>query len=380
MRFGRRTVRMRLTLLYGGLFLLSGVALLAVTYVLVRHATRSGLPEGADGPAPDALPDSLPGRSDVDAVRTLAAQRADQLHELLVQSTIALGLMSVVSIGLGWVVAGRVLRPLSTITATARDITATNLHRRLAMEGPADELRELGDTIDDLLARLSASFESQRRFIANASHELRTPLTRQRTLVQLALSDPRATMGSLRAAHERVLDATQHQARLIDALLTLAKGERGLDRRTSVDLAAAAEDVLLATAAEAAGRGVRLSTDLTPARTRGDPRLVERLVVNLVDNALRYNAPGGRVEVTTATRSGRAVLTVANTGPVVPPDQLDRLFHPFQQLTGTRTRPDGGLGLGLSIVQAITTAHNATVEAHPPPAGGLEIVVAFPAA
>jgi signal transduction histidine kinase len=383
-RLPRRTVRMRLTLLYGALFLLSGAGLLATTYVLVQHATLAGRPaqSGDNGASPAASTVSGPMRPQLDKPTREAVdrQRDEQLHQLLIQSGIALGLMSVVSIGLGWVVAGRVLRPLRTITATAREISATNLDRRLTLQGPDDELKELGDTFDGLLARLDASFQSQRRFIANTSHELRTPLALQRTLLQLALSDPEPTVDSLRRAYDGVLGATYQQERLIDALLTLARGELGLDRRRPCDLAEVAEEALLSRTTQATDRDIRLVSTLDGAPTEGDPHLVERLVANLVDNALRYNTVAGQVEVTTGTTAEGALLSVSNTGPPVPADQLDRLFQPFQRLGAERTRHDGGLGLGLSIVQAIATAHAATVRARSRAGGGLEVRVTFPRA
>jgi signal transduction histidine kinase len=382
-RLPRRTVRMRLTLLYGTLFLLSGAGLLATTYVLVQHAAPAGRPgqSGDNGASPVASTGSGPMRPQLDKLTREAGdrQRGEQLHQLLIQSGIALGLMSVVSIGLGWVVAGRVLRPLRTITATAREISATNLDRRLTLQGP-DELKELGDTFDGLLARLDASFQSQRKFIANTSHELRTPLALQRTLLQLALSDPEPTVDSLRRAYDGVLGATYQQERLIDALLTLARGELGLDRRRPCDLADVAEEALLSRTMQATDRDVQLVSTLDAAPTEGDPHLVERLVANLVDNALRYNTVAGQVEITTGTTAEGALLSVSNTGPLVPADQLDRLFEPFQRLGAERTRHDGGLGLGLSIVQAIATAHGATVRARSRAGGGLEVRVTFPRA
>jgi signal transduction histidine kinase len=383
-RLPRRTVRMRLTLLYGALFLLSGSGLLATTYVLVQHATLAGRPgqSGVNGANPVAPTVSGPMRPQLDKQTREAVdrQRAEQLHQLLIQSGIALGLMSVVSIGLGWVVAGRVLRPLRMITATAREISATNLDRRLTLQGPDDELKELGDTFDGLLARLDASFQSQRRFIANTSHELRTPLALQRTLLQLALSDPEPTVDSLLRAYDGVLGATYQQERLIDALLTLARGELGLHRRRPLDLAEVAEEALLSRTTQATDRDVRLVSTLDRAPTEGDLHLVERLVANLVDNALRYNTSAGQVEVTTGTTAEGALLSVSNTGPLIPADQLDRLFEPFQRLDAERTRHDGGLGLGLSIVQAIATTHGATVHARSRAGGGLDVRVAFPRA
>ncbi|TDC72774.1 HAMP domain-containing histidine kinase [Micromonospora sp. KC606] len=420
-RLPRRTVRIQLTLLYGGLFLLCGTGLLATTYVLLQHSSfgfvqnsQEGIlmvredgtafmvrpdgvqplaedaetPEDANSvasptPPPDLNPppDGAPTPQQVQAAQFLLAEVANsQKSAFLTRSGAALALMSAVSLVLGWLVAGRILRPVRTITTSTRQISATNLHQRLTLQGPDDELKELGDTIDDLLTRLEASFQSQRRFVANASHELRTPLARQRTVVQVALADPDATVDSLRTAHERVLNATYQQERLIDALLTLARGERGLDRRQPVDLTDVATAVLLAREAEAGRRGLRLTTQLDEAHTLGDPHLIERLAVNLVDNALRYNVAPGRLEVSTATKVNTAVLTVTNTGPLVPADQVSRLFQPFQRLDTDRTHHDGGLGLGLSIVQAIATAHAATITAHPLPNGGMEITVTFPGA
>jgi signal transduction histidine kinase len=403
----RRTVRLRLTLLYGGLFLASGAALLAITYVLVVHNTRAFIFQGQNGnsnsfvvssnrAAHPLQPSGLRTRGNGARgtqptltsqraraqVRQLDAQARQQhsniLHQLLVQSAIALGVMALASIALGWIVAGRVLRPLRTITATAREISSTNLHQRLALDRPADELKDLGDTFDGLLARLEAAFVAQRQFVANASHELRTPLARQRTVAQVALADPDATVDSLRAAHERILASGSEQERLLEALLTLSRGHAGLDTREPVDLATVTEQVLHARHLEAERRGLELHVAIATAPSQGAPRLVERLVANLLDNALQHNVPGGRIEVTTETRADRAVLSVANTGPVVPSNALDRLFEPFQRLGDDRTRPHEGLGLGLCIVQAIANAHDATLTAQPRADGGLRIEVGFP--
>jgi signal transduction histidine kinase len=413
----RRTVRLRLTLLYGGLFLLSGAALLAITYVLVVHATagfifsdqngiggivRNGRPPAA-APAHGTIPSfgslsvqsssngitvraggsGLTGRQAAAVGRTLTAQADRQhtstLHALLIQSGIALAGMALLSIALGWLVAGRVLRPLRTITTAARSISATNLHERLALDGPNDELRELGDTFDGLLARLDASFQAQRRFVANASHELRTPLARQRALVQVALADPNASFESLRAAHKRVLASEEQLERLIEALLTLTRGQAGVARREPFDLASLTNQALLARDSEANRIGVDTEAALAPAPASGDPRLVERLIANLLDNALHHNIAGGHIAVTVETRDGRAVLSVLNTGPVVPATAVDRLFQPFQRLGADRTHHREGLGLGLSIVHAIADSHDATVAVQPQPEGGLRIEVSFPA-
>ncbi|HEX6356393.1 sensor histidine kinase [Actinophytocola sp.] len=392
--FLRNTVRLRLTLLYGSLFLVSGTVLLAVTYLLFRNATEGRGVSGPQGaivgsatspPSGERLVGGEPGatqeqlRATADQLRAQAdQQRAADLRELLIQSGIALAIMAVLSIVLGWIIAGRALRRLRTITTTAREISATNLHQRLALDGPDDELKQLGDTFDGLLARLEAAFRSQRQFVANASHELRTPLARQLALGQLALDDPAATVESLQAAHKRVLAAGREQARLIEALLTLARGEGGLDRHEPLDLAAVTDQVIVRTDTDVAGLGVHLTASVRSAPTSGDPHLVERMVANLVDNALRYNTDHGTVTITTENAAGQATLTVANTGPIVPATEVDRLFQPFQRLNPSRTRQNGGLGLGLSIVHAIATAHDATVTAQPRQGGGMHITVTFP--
>jgi signal transduction histidine kinase len=400
-RIPRRTVRLRLTLVYGGLFLMSGAALLAVTYFLVVHATTGFIFKGQNGasagmsavasskrprtPAATtfAVSDGLhsqppPGPSPEQLQAQAEHQHSAELHTLLVQSGVALAAMSVLSIGLGWVVAGRVLRPLRRITTAARDISASNLHERLALDGPEDELKELGDTFDDLLGRLEGSFEAQRRFVANASHELRTPLARQKTLIQVALTDPQPTIESLRATHERVLATGAQQERLIDALLTLARGQAGSQRRDHFDLADLTDRVVQGRQSEAKGRDLQIQTALAPALVCGDQRLVEQLVANLVDNAIRHNVTNGQISIVTGTYAGRAVVTVANTGPVVPEGSMDRLFQPFQRLRPDRTGHGRGVGLGLSIVQAIADAHAATVTAYPRPGGGLDVQASFP--
>ena len=372
----RHSVRLRLTLLYVGLFLASAAGLLTITYVLVeqqlpRITTNGGMIAitGGSGDLGTGAP----------LLQTVAVRVGqDTLDQLLIESGIALGIMAVASVGLGWLMAGGVLSPLRTITATARRISARSLHQRIAMTGPDDELKELGDTFDQLLGRLDASFRAQRQFVANASHELRTPLARQRTLLEVALRDREATNASLRAACERALAAGEQQERLIAGLLTLARGERGLDRFEPLDLAALAGAAAASRKDDADDAQVSLATRISAAMAAGDPGLAERLVANLVDNAIRYNAAGGRVEIGTGTRAGRPYLTVANTGPVIPPDQLGRLFRPFQRMDPARRAP-GGLGLGLAIVSAIAAAHGADLRAVTRAGGGLAIDVVFPA-
>jgi signal transduction histidine kinase len=311
--------------------------------------------------------------------RAIAVQdHATVLGALLSRSVLALAIVAVLSVGLGWFIAGRALRPLRTMSAAARQISAASLSERLALAGPRDELTDLADTFDDLLARLEAAFSAQRQFIANAAHELRTPLARQRVISQVALADPDGSIESLRAAHERVLASGAEQHQLIDALLTLARGQTGLDASEPFELADLICKVLASRQPEAELRDLTVRTSLGPARAAGSPQLAGHLVANLIDNAMRYNLPGGRVEIGTETRGSVAILAVTNTGPVVPDAEVQRLFQPFQRLASDRTSRGDGLGLGLAIVQAIATTHHATITARSRPGGGLQIEVAFP--
>jgi signal transduction histidine kinase len=416
-----RKVRVRLTLLYGGLFLLSGAALMAIAYALLVNAgfvfTQQNGPAITSGqtglavtPAPLALP--RPGARTHPSAQTMAhwqavarcmrgrgisefpdpttsfprnfgflgqisdrdgalleipatidegspmfiraatacgfmdgnliahenRRRMQTRQELLIQSGIALAGMSLLSLGLGWLMAGRVLAPLED------------------------------------------SYQAQRQFVANASHELRAPLTRQRALIEVALASPGADADSLRRAHERVLASEQDLEQLIDALLALTRGQAGLERREHVDLAALTSQAVVARESELGGLDLDVRATLDPAPTAGDQRLLERLIANLIDNATRHNIPGGDVEVRTGTRDRHAFVAIANTGPTVPAEQVDRLFQPFQRLGGARTDHTNGHGLGLSIVQAIADAHGADLDARARPEGGLTVEVSFPPA
>jgi len=371
----QRTLRLRLTAWYGGLFLLSGTILLAVTYGLVVQAFAGNTAANAACQAPGTGCHTIGAQQ----ARAIAVhEHAAVLGELLSRSALALALVAVLSAALGWFIAGRALRPLRTITTTARRISAASLNERLVLGGPRDELTELADTFNGLLARLEAAFTAQRQFIANTAHELRTPLARQRVISQVALADPDASIESLRAAHERVLTSGTQQQHLIDALITLARGQAGLDSREPFDLAGLTRKVLADRQPDVQRRSLRLHTTLGPALTAGSPRLAEQLIANLIDNALRHNLPAGQMEVVTRTQNSRAVLAVANTGPPIPATTINRLFQPFQQLTAERASRGEGHGLGLSIVQAIADAHDATITARPQLEGGLFIEVSFP--
>jgi signal transduction histidine kinase len=343
----------QLTLLYAVPFFASGALLLTLPAIGVKNTAPvgSGLqPPGDDGNV--------------------------TVHTSVFWSAVALVVLAALSLLVGWFVAGRFLRPLRTITATAREISATNLNRRLGLAGRKDEFAELAATLDDLFARLEAAFESQRHFVANASHELRTPLTAERALLQVALADPDRDPEALRRACAEVLELGRRQERLIEALLTLASGEQGVERRLPFDLAGLVSEAVDARHDEASTRGITLAARLSPMPVTGDPNLVGSLVANLLDNALRHNVSGGQVEVVV----GGNRLSVGNDGPVVPPGEIDRLFEPFQQLDGERVGKTSGHGLGLAIVRAIATAHGGSLAASPRTGGGLDISVTFPPA
>ena len=352
----RRTLRVQLTLLYAVPFMLSGAALLTIPLFGIRQSAPANGSGG--GGVPPAQPD-------------------DSAHSLLGATALGYAAMVLVSLALGWLIAGRFLRPLQVITATARDISATNLHRRLGIEGRTNEFAELANTLDDLFERLERSFDSQRRFVANASHELRTPLTAERTLLQVALADPDADVSTLRAVCQETLDLGRLQERLIAGLLTLATSEQGVQHREPADLADLVASAVGERRPEARRLGLQLRTDLAAAPISGDLILVESLIANLLDNALRHNVAGGQVLATTTADDAGARIVVENSGPVIPPDEVERLFEPFQRLGGQRLRHDGH-GLGLAIVRAIATAHGARVVPVARPDGGLRIEVTFP--
>lgn len=368
---GRPTLRMRMALLYTALICTSIIAVLGSTYLLapgllVHHTWQR---------APNQL---AQGSGTAPAEHSSGVLSASIGWEKLGGLLMALTVISAFSLALSWLIAGRFVRPLRTIIGTAQDISANNLHRRLGLHGHHDEFTQLGETLDNLFARLEASFEAQRHFIANASHELRTPLSAGRALLQVAITDPAPTVETLRATCEELIQLGDQQERLISALLTLANSQRGLQRPQPLDFADIARTVLLTRGPEAERRGIRLDATLAAAPATGDPRLAQSLVTNLVDNALRHNVPGGHAEIHTATGSAGAILSVGNTGTIVPTNEVEHLFEPFRQLGTERISHGEGHGLGLAIVRAITHAHGATLTAHARPKGGLDIQVVFP--
>jgi signal transduction histidine kinase len=381
-RFGlagpRPTIRLRLTVIYGLVFLVTGAVLLTMGYLLVRHnisgihwrerLRQLGFPTISFAPRPDPRLLAL-GR---DLHNQLVA---GALHRLVVEYLFALGMMTLISVGVGWILAGRALRPLRDITATARRVSGQNLGERIALSGPEDELKELADTFDGMLGRLDAAFASQRHFVANASHELRTPLAIMRTEVDVALADPRAGADELRQMGEAIRETVDSCERLIESLLMLARSEAAVGREEPVDLAALAGDCVTDMLARAEEVEVHLRLSLEPARVRGDERLLERLIANLIDNAIRHNERGGFLSVSTLTADGQVVLEVANGGPVIDPAAAATLTEPFRRLD----RSYGGFGLGLSIVRSVAEAHGGRLELTAPPSGGLHVRVGLPA-
>jgi signal transduction histidine kinase len=383
-RLAQLTVRARLTLLYTGLFALCGAIVVTVSYILVAQLEPSG--QGQQAPASflarcrseqlSAHPDDriLAKCSAYFQLQGAQHQRDLTLSHLLQYSLITLAVVIALAAILGWIAAGRALRPVHLITAAARAASERNLSARVALRGPRDELHELAETFDEMLGRLQAAFEGQQRFIANASHELRTPLAVMRATVDVVLDKPDSTPDDLRGMAADIRAAVDHAEHLIGALLILARNERGLTVHEEVDLATVAEDVLdIATVGER-----RVHATLEPAVISGDPVLVEHLIANLVDNAIRYNAVAGDIWISTRTTAVSSQLTVANTGPLVSPADVDRIFQPFQRLNDRASHD--GFGLGLTIVASIATIHGGTATARPRNDGGLSVTVTMPSA
>jgi signal transduction histidine kinase len=405
-RLWPQKVRTRLTLIYAALFFAAGLALLALTYGLVASSLPARPPAATTGlssqelnflnreckpptPAekrkgPSPLSTSIVAECkqagaayEAGAASGSQAQRQRALADLLEFSLVGLAVMTVASGGLGWFMSGRVLRPVRVITETARRASEQHLGERLALTGARDELMELADTFDGMLERLDEAFATQRRFVANASHELRTPLTVMRTAIDVTLAKPSPTARQLTDMAMRVRRSIDQAESMVEALLTLAVSDQGKLSTEFTDLATCAEDAIDAAAPEIERLDLHVNTELDPAETTGDPQLLERMIQNLVDNAVRHNEPGGWIRLRTGSSDAGAYLEIANSGPFIPDDAVPSLFEPFRRMEA-RAGVRDGVGLGLSIARSVVTAHHAIVTARSQPAGGLDIAVVIP--
>ncbi|MFD0774023.1 sensor histidine kinase [Streptomonospora algeriensis] len=360
------SLRARLTLIYGMLFFAAGSLLVLLNYIIV-----AGLLDNLNFTMPNADPVELQRRK-TEFIETVLA-------EVTRYSVIALVIVGLLAVGLGYFVAGRALSPLHKITRIARRLSERSLHERIALSGPDDEIRELADTFDGMLERLDRAFDGQRRFVANASHELRTPLAINRTLLEVALSDPDAS-ADLKTVGRTLLETNSRHERLIDGLLFLAKSDRELDVRAQVDMGEVVRSVLSQLSDELDESGLSLRTDLRGAAVIGDPVLLERLVANLVENAVRYNVSDGEITVRSGIYEGSPAIQVENSGPVIAGYEIEGLFEPFRRASGDRVKSGRSSGLGLSIVRSVVRAHGASVSVWPRQGGGLVVTVRFPAA
>ena len=404
-RLWPQKVRTRLTIIYAALFFVAGSALLTLTYGLVasnlptrppasltissqelnllQQTCKSTGAELKGNHLPSNLPKPASGCKQAEGAyyagtaAGMQAQRQNTLAKLLSFWLLGLGVMTAASGGLGWFMSGRVLRPVRVITETARRASEQHLGERLALPGARDELKELADTFDDMLERLDTAFATQRRFVANASHELRTPLTVMRTAIDVTLAKPSPTARQLTDMAVRVRRSIDQAESMVEALLTLAVSDQGKLSTEFTDLATWAEDAIDAAAPEIERMDLRVDAKLDPAETAGDPQLLERMVWNLVDNAVRHNEPGGWIRLRTGSGDAAAYLEIANSGPLIPDDAVPSLFEPFRRMEA-RTGVRAGVGLGLSIARSVITAHRATVTARSQPDGGLDISVVIP--
>jgi len=398
------TIRLKLTLWYGSLFLLAGVLLITINYLLVRDSLvpaagkareyveevfglAPGILETAEPRAERREPprqiwviiDGTPTTVSVPALLAEAQARLKEeaLRQLWIWSLVALGIMSLITFSSAWLLAGRMLKPLHAITSTAKRLSGSTLHERIALKGPHDELKALADTFDEMLGRLDAAFTAQKEFVANASHELRTPLTIIRTEIDVALADPDISKEELQEMGAAVDEAVERSERLIDGLLVLARADE-LPVLSDVDLAGMAQEVVSADSLEAETRDLRLELDLRPASVQGEKALLERMMTNLVDNAIRHNDADGWFSVKTWSDEEFAHLEVANGGPMISTNETQLLFDRFYRLDRSRSRKTGGFGLGLSIVKSVVVAHHGTVELRAPLEGGLRVKVSLP--
>ncbi|MGP0049820.1 MAG: sensor histidine kinase [Solirubrobacteraceae bacterium] len=390
-RLWPQRVRTRLAVFYAVLFLLAGVMLLALTYTVAAAVLLPGPASppklltaqetallGLCKPLPTSV--SLLAKCNhlIDIVGAGPKARGDALAALRIACAIGLGILAIAAAGLGWLASGPALRPVRSITEAAKRASEMRLGQRLALTGPDDEFKQLADTFDIMLERLDAAFTSQQRFVANAAHELRTPLTAMRTAIEVTLSKPTRTPEQLEAMAARVKRSVERAEATVEALLTLATSEAGPTGQEAIDLATAAEDALDATHAAIDQHQITVDATLAPALTHGDRVLLERMIANLIENAVRHNNPGGWIGLRTIQHVDSAVFEIANTGASIPAEQLPTLFEPFAR-ANQRLNHSDGVGLGLSIATAIARAHNATITARPRPGGGLEMSVTIPA-
>jgi signal transduction histidine kinase len=386
----RPTIRIRLTLLYGGMFLIAGILLLSIIYLLAAQAVSTGnepLFKIVSGDnirvASEKCPAVGSGQQSLDEFNAAISncidhQRQVALDNLLSRSLLALLGLAVIAFAFGYAMAGRVLAPLGRITRTARAVAGSDLSRRIELDGPDDELKELADTFDDMLERLQRAFTAQQRFVGNASHELRTPLAINRTLLEVQLSDPGAPV-ELQQLGKTLLATNERSEQLVEGLLLLARSDNQIVERKPVDLSEVASQAIDQVRSEADTKGVEIRGERAPVVVQGNGVLLERIALNLVQNAVRYNVPkDGWVEVTTQVQHGQAVLVVSNTGPVVPAYEIDNLFEPFRRLRTERTGSDKGVGLGLSIARSVARAHGGHITAEPREGGGLVMRVTLP--
>jgi hypothetical protein len=378
LRRPKTTVRWRLTLLYGALFLGCGAALLAITYALVvkatsNHPSLSSFLYHHFGP--------VPPQAQAASRFIRSQQRIADLHQLEIESAVALAITAIASMLLGWIVAGRVLRPLRTITATTHQISETNLNQRLALGGPRDELRELAETIDGLLERLETAFEAQRRFVANASHELRTPLAMMRTTLDVAVAKPGGVPAQTRALDAELRLDLDHAERLLESFLVLARAQHHeLGEESLVALEELIAPALSALAGEIAASRIAVHTELAPVRVLGSETLLARMVENVIENAVRYNQPHGSIRIVLARDGENARLVIDSAGVILDEEAVAKLAQPFRRLSQERTGSQDGHGVGLSIVAAVADAHGGALELHALPKGGLRVQLTLPAA
>ncbi|MEV6965720.1 HAMP domain-containing sensor histidine kinase [Hamadaea sp. NPDC051192] len=380
----RLTARARLTLLLTALVLAAGGTLTALTYLLMQQNLRHRsffIDLDPSGSLPSGTPQPTPPSGQ--GLRDLADRvEADTLSALLTQAGLALVVVTGLAVVLGWLVAGRVLRPIRAISSTARRLSAENLTERVPVTSPADELTALAGTVNGMLDRIQRGvaerdriLDSQRLFTANAAHELRTPLTTVRTAIDVTL-DGHPSRAELLAMAGDIRDAVEHVQRVLDGLLLLARSQAGVGAREPADLAGIAAAAL--DAARHRVRDLAVHADLRPASVSGEPVLLERMVDNLIDNAVRYNQPDGHLTISTGMADGEAVLQISNSGREISPDEAQALLEPFVHGQGARVRTDG-LGLGLSIVRAVALAHRGRLAVTARPGGGLDVTVELPA-